>query len=136
MLLDILKNQELRKLVILGRNSILKEKKNFYTFRHNKGIYTVTPFRDFFDQTKPIGFNLIISSESDQEIHNFVNEPWEQDMSKMIIRFKNDENIEKRVIKSLKFLKQIFGVSGQKVKEVIEGLKEEEINIHGNETVK
>lgn len=121
-MLDILKSQELRKSIVSARNSILKDKggKESVKVYHNKAIYTLIRIYDFYDKENIIGFNLIIESEENQEIHNFVAEPWDLDFNRTKLRFQKDEDLQKRIQKSLRFLKQIYGASTRKVIEIIE----------------
>lgn len=127
MLLDIIKSQSLRKSIVAARNELLARKTvgEKIKIEHKKQIYFLTPVCDYYGQGEVTGFNLVVESKGASGIQNLVHESWEMNLARMRLKFRQEDGLKMRISKSLKFLHQIFGVSGKCIIDLIDEIRNE-----------
>lgn len=125
-LLDIAKNQNLRQLIVSKRDLVFKKGvTESQVFEFNKSTYTVTPILNYLNLSETIGFLLIIESDMESNLRSVMEN--RQNYGKILrLRFKADDTIEKRVMKSMKFLNQIYGASRLHIEQVLKNQANQE----------
>lgn len=116
-ILDIISNQELREKVMVNRDLAIKNGKD-YQFEFNKINYAIHVIYDYLHLKEVSGFMLTIETDSEKLLDHIMENSTSYGRT-LKVKFKDIDELDQRIEKSLKFLNKVYGVSAKKVQEIL-----------------
>lgn len=104
---------------LLTKKDLLIETKEYQHFEFKKTLYSIQPVFDPFDLSNLIGYMIIIESNNKKLLESVMQNRLSLG-KKLRINFNESDDLEKRIIVSLKFLNQIYGASKNNFERILQ----------------